>query len=198
MEPQGGEDVAGRADRIQRRKGPRYAVRSADGHGRGGHIHRDFLVLGYLLARRQLGFILINTPLSDEFGHELAVFAAGSTGAGVVLLVKAEMADEVAVRVEDAGVFVVPKPLNRALLFGAVKLAQAANRRIMGLQRQNNILQQKIDDIRLVDRAKCALIQYRLLTEPEAHKYIEREAMDSRRTRREVAQAILRMYEGGC
>ncbi|MFQ9680350.1 MAG: ANTAR domain-containing protein [Ruthenibacterium lactatiformans] len=54
----------------------------------------------------------------------------------------------------------------------------------MGLQRQNNILQQKIDDIRLVDRAKCALIQYRLLTEPEAHKYIEREAMDSRRTRR--------------
>ena len=86
----------------------------------------------------------------------------------------------------------------RALLFGAVKLAQAANRRIMGLQRQNNILQQKIDDIRLVDRAKCALIQYRLLTEPEAHKYIEREAMDSRRTRREVAQAILRMYEGGC
>ena len=118
--------------------------------------------------------------------------------AGVVLLVKAEMADEVAVRVEDAGVFVVPKPLNRALLFGAVKLAQAANRRIMGLQRQNNILQQKIDDIRLVDRAKCALIQYRLLTEPEAHKYIEREAMDSRRTRREVAQAILRMYEGGC
>ena len=122
--------------------------------------------------------ILINTPLSDEFGHELAVFAAGSTGAGVVLLVKAEMADEVAARVEDAGVFVVPKPLNRALLFGAVKLAQAANRRIMGLQRQNNILQQKIDDIRLVDRAKCALIQYRLLTEPEAHRYIEREAME--------------------
>ena len=154
-------------------------------------------------AEARRGFAAADWPGHPRFarvalGHELAVFAAGSTGAGVVLLVKAEMADEVAVRVEDAGVFVVPKPLNRALLFGAVKLAQAANRRIMGLQRQNNILQQKIDDIRLVDRAKCALIQYRLLTEPEAHKYIEREAMDSRRTRREVAQAILRMYEGGC
>ena len=133
------------------------------------------------------------------FGWQMGYLSTAALGAaGVVLLVKAEMADEVAARVEDAGVFVVPKPLNRALLFGAVKLAQAANRRIMGLQRQNNILQQKIDDIRLVDRAKCALIQYRLLTEPEAHKYIEREAMDSRRTRREVAQAILRMYEGGC
>ena len=132
---------------------------------------------------------------SGEKGLDMLCGVLTDMGAGDM---KAEMADEVAARVEDAGVFVVPKPLNRALLFGAVKLAQAANRRIMGLQRQNNILQQKIDDIRLVDRAKCALIQYRLLTEPEAHKYIEREAMDSRRTRREVAQAILRMYEGGC
>jgi Na+-translocating ferredoxin:NAD+ oxidoreductase RnfA subunit len=136
--------------------------------------------------------------LYEALGVYLPLITTNCAVLGVVLLVKAEMADEVAARVEDAGVFVVPKPLNRALLFGAVKLAQAANRRIMGLQRQNNILQQKIDDIRLVDRAKCALIQYRLLTEPEAHKYIEREAMDSRRTRREVAQAILRMYEGGC
>ena len=142
--------------------------------------------------------ILINTPLTDEFGHELAVYAAGHTGAGVVLLVKADLADEASARVEDEGVFVVAKPINRALLLGAVKLAQAANRRIMGLQRQNNLLQQRIDDIRLVDRAKCALIQYRQWTEPEAHKYIEREAMDSRRSRREVALEILRTYEGDC
>ena len=84
-------------------KGPRYAVRSADGHGRGGHIHRDFRRRGAAgFADADWQVILINTPLSDEFGHELAVFAAGSTGAGVVLLVKAEMADEVAARVEDA------------------------------------------------------------------------------------------------
>ena len=143
--------------------------------------------------------ILINTPLSDEFGHELAVFAAGSTGAGVVLLVGLALLPFLDVLMKERpDVDHLTLIYLLYLLFGAVKLAQAANRRIMGLQRQNNILQQKIDDIRLVDRAKCALIQYRLLTEPEAHKYIEREAMDSRRTRREVAQAILRMYEGGC
>ena len=148
------------------------------------------------LAESDYALLVVNTPLQDESGAELAVDAAGSTGAGVVLLVKAEAADEMAARVEDAGVFVVAKPLNRTLLFGAVKLALAAHRRLVGLQQQNTKLQQKIDDIRLVDRAKCALIQYRQLTEPEAHKYIERQAMDGRRSRRAVAEEILLNFEG--
>lgn len=149
-----------------------------------------------MLAETDCELILINTPLADEFGHELAVYAAQTTGAGVVLLVKAELADEVSARVEDAGVLVVSKPINKALLFGSIKLALAANKRLCGLRQKNDALQQKIEDIRLIDRAKCALIQYRQLTEVQAHKYIEREAMDGRKTRREVAQAILRMYEG--
>lgn len=148
------------------------------------------------VAQEEYELIVINAPLTDEFGGELAMDAAQRTGAGVVLLVKAELADEVAGRVEDAGVFVVAKPLNRALLFGAIKLAGAAHRRLAGLQQQNDALQRKIEEIRLVDRAKCALIQYRQYTEPEAHKRIEKEAMDRRKSRREIAQDILLRLEG--
>lgn len=155
----------------------------------GGEARRLLIENDYELA-------VINSPLSDEFGYELASDAAMQTGAGVVLIVKAELADEISVKVEDAGVFVVSKPLNRALLFSAIKMACAAHRRLNALQQKNTQLQQKIDDIRLVDRAKCALIQHRQLTEPQAHKYIEREAMDSRKTRREVAESILISCEG--
>ena len=49
--------------------------------------------------------------------------------------------------------------------------------------------------MRLIDRAKCVLIQYLTMTEPQAHRYIEKQAMDTRTTRREVAQQILRTYE---
>lgn len=140
--------------------------------------------------------IVINAPLTDENGHDLATHAAAQTSAGVVLLVRAEIADEVAERVEDAGVLVVSKPLNRQLLHSALKMALAARRRLTGLAQQNNLLQKKIEDIRLVDRAKCALIQYRQLTEPQAHKYIEQEAMDSRKSRRVVAEEILAALEG--
>ena len=64
------------------------------------------------------------------------------------------------------------------------------------MQRENQRLQGKIEEIRLCDRAKCALIQHRGLTEPQAHRYMEKRAMDERRTRREVAEEILRTYEG--
>ena len=50
-------------------------------------------------------------------------------------------------------------------------------------------------EIRLVDRAKCILIQYLDMTEKEAHRHIEKLAMDKRKTRREIAESILRSYE---
>ena len=65
----------------------------------------------------------------------------------------------------------------------------------MVLQRENVKLQQKIEEIRLVDRAKCCLIQYLNMTEAQAHRHIEKQAMDTRRTRREVAEGILQTYE---
>lgn len=148
------------------------------------------------LMEHDYDVMLINTPLSDEFGHALAVYAAESTQTGVVLLVKNELADEIGAKVEDAGVFVVARPIHKALLCGGIKLALAARRRLTKLQTTNTLLQQKIEDIRLIDRAKCALIQYKQFTEPEAHKYIEKEAMDSRISRRQAAQRVLQMYEG--
>lgn len=140
--------------------------------------------------------VIINAPLLDEFGHELALLAAEKTDAGIVLIAKAAQAESAAARVEDAGVFVVPKPLDRAAFAHAVRMALAANGRMTSLRQQNRALARQIEDIRLVDRAKCALIQYQQMTEPAAHRYIEQRAMDTRRPRREIAREILTMYEG--
>ena len=121
--------------------------------------------------------------------------AAESTASGVLLLVKSELADPLSEKVESCGVFVVPKPVSRQLFFQAVRLAAASRSRILGLQNRNLQLQEKIEEIRLVDRAKCALIQYLDMTEPQAHRYLEKQAMDMRCTRREIAEAVLRTYE---
>ena len=149
-------------------------------------------------ARRMLScafdLVLINAPLKEETGLELALDAA-EIGSGVILLVKNEMSDEIAARVENAGVLVVPKPLNRALFFQALHLLNASRHMISRLKSENERLQEKIAEIRLVDRAKCALIQYADMTEPQAHRYIEKQAMDLRRTRLDIAQSILKAYE---
>lgn len=71
-------------------------------------------------------YIFINAPLPDEFGHELAASLSMKANASVMMLVKGEAADEVSSRVEESGVFVVPKPINRAFFFQAVRLTVTA------------------------------------------------------------------------
>ena len=61
--------------------------------------------------------------------------------------------------------------------------------------RKENGSFQKIEDIKMIDRAKCILIQYLNMTESEAHRYIEKQAMDMRTTRKTIAEGILRTYE---
>lgn len=148
--------------------------------------------------RRVLEFdfdlVLINAPLPDELGHQLALDIAHSTTSGILLLVKNDLADSVSARVEEAGVFVVPKPLSRPLFYQSLRLVNAARMRVYGLQKENQKLQQKIEDIRLIDRAKCVLIATLGMTEPQAHAYIEKQAMNRRVTKREISESILKTY----
>ena len=63
------------------------------------------------------------------------------------------------------------------------------------MRAENSKLKQKIEDIRIIDRAKCILISYLGMSEQEAHRYIEKKAMDMRITKRAVAEGILKIYE---
>ena len=63
------------------------------------------------------------------------------------------------------------------------------------LEEENLRLQGKLDEIRLVARAKKTLMQVLGLSEAQAHRAIEKQAMDLRLTRRAVAEHILHTYE---
>lgn len=148
-----------------------------------------------LAGQRDIDICVINAPLKDETGEELALFLAQSAMAQVILLVKAELFDAVSLAVEGQGVITVSKPVNRTLLWQALKMALAAQERLRKMRGENQLLKQKIEDIRVIDRAKCLLIAYFRMTEEEAHKYIEQRAMDTRESRRAVAEDILKTYE---
>lgn len=148
-----------------------------------------------LMQSMEYALIIINAPLTDEFGHELSITMAENTSAGIILLCKADIADDMADKVGDYGVCVIPRPMNRTMLYQSLRLVEATRSRMLRLKRENSKLMVKIDEIRLINRAKCALMQYLKFTEPEAHRYIEKQAMDTRATRKEVALRILSMYE---
>lgn len=148
-----------------------------------------------LLLDQEFDLVIVNAPLPDENGIGFARGVALEQGCQVMLLVAAEHYDAIALRVEDAGVFTLSKPLSRSLFWNVLKLCSAAIARARRMQSENQRLSQKLDDIRIVNRAKCVLIEYLRMSETEAHKYIEKQAMDLRKTRRAVAEDILRTYE---
>ena len=129
--------------------------------------------------------IVVNSPLPDEFGHEVCINAVEKTDAGVVFLVKAAQAEQLLGPLSEQGVLLLSKPFSTAFFVQAMHMAAAGNAR----------LQEKIAQVRLVSRAKCCLVEHEHMTEAEAHRYIEKQAMDTRRDRTEIAQEVLENYE---
>ncbi|MGN0707444.1 MAG: ANTAR domain-containing response regulator [Faecalibacterium sp.] len=162
---------------------------------------RPIIVPSGAEARRRMlesnyELIVVNAPLPDEFGHELCISAVEQTDAGVVFLVKAAAAEQLMAPVSNQGVLLLSKPFTTTMFLQAIHMAAASNHRLKRMRAENLRLQDKIAQIRLVSRAKCCLIETKQMTEAEAHRYIEKQAMDTRRDRAEIAQEILDSYDG--
>ena len=147
-----------------------------------------------MLLNAPVDIVIINTPLKDDFGTELALDLADGS-AGVLLLVKNELYDQICYKVEDGGVLTLGKPTSRQGFYSAVKLLTAMTARLSKLEKANHTLQEKMADIRVVNRAKWLLIEHHHMKEQDAHYFIEKQAMDTRLSRREVAENIIRSYD---
>ncbi|HAN21400.1 MAG: response regulator receiver protein [Clostridiales bacterium GWF2_36_10] len=148
-----------------------------------------------ILISQNFDLVIINSPLSDEFGSELAFKLTENSVCGVIILVKSDIFDEISERVEQYGVLAVSKPISRAFFTQAIKMSVATLERLKRLETENKKLTLKIDEVKLIERAKFVLIEYLKMNESQAHKYIEKQAMDMRVTRREVAESIIKTYE---
>lgn len=146
------------------------------------------------ISETDYSLIIINAPLSDEFGAELAQFIAEQSGMGVLLLVKSDIFEDVSDNVIDDGVIVLPKPLSPIRLSLSIRHTLAIYRKIHSLEAENRKIRIKLKDQSIVNRAKCVLIECCKMTEPEAHAYIEKRAMDTRQTKRDVANELIGIH----
>ena len=142
----------------------------------------------------EVDIAILNAPMRDEFGTQLALDLARDN-VGVLLLVPGESFDGVRDQMEDEGVMALAKPLTRQTLEMGLHMITALRGKLLQMDRRNRALQEKMTDIRTINRAKWLLIEQLRMTESEAHYYIERQAMDTRLSRREVAENIIRSYD---
>ena len=147
------------------------------------------------LLEQEFDLVLVNAPLPDEFGTDLAMDVCLKSRAAVLLLIKREVHDEICAKVTDAGVLTLPKPTSEAVMRHMIRTMCAVRERLKRVQERQVTVDQKIEEIRIVDKAKWALISARQMTEEEAHQYIQRQSMDRRVSKRAAAEEILRILQ---
>ena len=148
-----------------------------------------------IIKKMNFDLLIINSPLSDDYGEKLAVFANENTNSSIILIVKNKSPKENIDCIESKGIYIMEKPLNKLMLINMINSYIIHRRRFNSIINENEKLKKKINDIKLIDRAKLTLIQYLKMSEEESHKYIEKQAMDLRIAKVEVAKNILKIYE---
>ena len=147
-----------------------------------------------LLSSEQYDIIAVNSPLPDETGIDFCIDAAQGPS-GVMLFVKNDIYEIVSSQCTREGIFVIPKPNTQRNVAQSVTLLCAICERLRKYEKKTRTLREKMDSIRIVNRAKWLLIERLGMTEQDAHRYIEKQAMDRCVTKRAVAEQILSTYK---
>lgn len=138
--------------------------------------------------------IIVNTPLSDDFGAEFAVKKASGQTCSVIMVANENIVRKLSAKVSKYGVLVTKKPIDVSAFGVCLDLACAMISRYKKLEAQNEELKEKLSEVKLVERAKNVLMECLKMTEPQAHRYLEKQAMDMRVTKKEAANSVIRTY----
>ena len=147
-----------------------------------------------MLADRPYDYVIVNSPLPDDAGVRFAIDTSNSRESVVMLLVRSELHEDAYERVFEHGVFTLPKPTSKAIITMTLGWMASARERLRKSEKKNLSIEEKIGEIRLVNRAKWLLIDNLQMTEPEAHRHIEKQAMNRCISKRVVAQEIIDRY----
>ena len=147
-----------------------------------------------LLSEKHFDMAFVNTPLEKEFGLDLAVFAS-QKGCCVIISAAAKHCDEIARKIGDLDIFILPRPIRKAALLQTFRFVILAKETQNGLNSKTEALENKLRDVKLIDRAKCVLVEYLRISEADAHRQIQKRAMDMHVPQVVIAQDILKTYE---
>lgn len=142
------------------------------------------------LLVREFDIIIVNAPLQDGMGTEFVMDVVEKQSAGVIFAVPTELYSNANDHLIEYGVLTISKPLKLSEMERMVKLLIAMNDRLRQAQKKIKTLNEKMDELKVVSRAKIMLVE-KGMSESEAHEYILRESMNRGLTKRQVAEDIV-------
>ena len=109
-----------------------------------------------------------------------------------VVMLTAFSQRELVDRAREAGAMAyVVKPFDASDVVPAIEVAMARHAELKALEDEIDDLQERFESRKIVEQAKGLLMEGLGLTEPEAFRWIQKTAMDLRKSMREVAEGVI-------
>lgn len=136
-------------------------------------------------------YIFVSVPLENENGLSLLTELRKRTEAHLFAIVREEAADAALKKLSPIGAYIITKPVYKGALMQAIRFCETNagsevvfRRRIAELEKQN-------EQDRALSRAKLIVMSKEQLSETEAHRRIQKLAMDLRVSQFEIAEDII-------
>lgn len=151
-------------------------------------------------AKRQLleqhyDFVVVNSPIKEESGTRLISELAEKSNTVSLIIARAETYESVSSHATSCGAFAMLKPVSAQGIRNALDWMASEREKLRHVEKKSLTLEEKMAEIKLVNRAKWMLIDRLKMTEEESHKYIEKQAMDRCISKKEIAESIIKTYE---
>lgn len=134
---------------------------------------------------------ILDIKMPGKTGLEAAAEIAGGRKAAVLILTAFSQRDLIE-QARDAGALAyLVKPFQRAELLPAVEVALGRFREMQALDDEVESLQEQLETRRVVDRAKGILMDKHGMSESDSFAFIQKSAMNERRSMRSVADDVV-------
>lgn len=151
----------------------------------------DFNEARRCCAERVFNIIIVD--FADGEGTDFATDVSDSTST-ILLLTPNQHFEQISYKVESFGILTIVSPFDNFYFYNMIKIAIAVQYKVQIMHSQATKLKEKMEEIRLVNRAKMLLMQNLSMSEQEAHRYLEKEAMDRCIKRTVLAEEVIKSY----
>ena len=138
-----------------------------------------------LLPQEGVGIVICNYILSDMNALKLREFLPMN----YTMLVLVSNYQSSLYNID--GLFYIVSPLNKMDLISSIKMVNQINKKFISYKEKIDKLEDDLDRIKIVERAKGFLMDKFKMSEAEAHKYLQKRSMDSSLKIVDLAKKIL-------
>ncbi|MGN0730584.1 MAG: ANTAR domain-containing response regulator [Treponema sp.] len=154
-------------------------------------IIKDFNEARRVCSERNYNIVIVD--FADGEGTDFAIDISDSAST-ILLLAPVQFFDQISYKVESYGILTITSTFDQFYFYNMIKIALAVQYKVQVLSSQTTKLKVKMEEIRLINRAKMILMQNLNMTEQDAHRYIEKEAMDRCIKKIAVAEQVIKTY----